>query len=92
MKDCENCNNHKICELETKDKIINCPFVHPIQPKEYSKGYSDGYAKAIDEFADKLINQSIYADIGKGVTTRMEWVSTISEIKELAEQMKEGVE
>lgn len=46
-------------------------------------------AKAIDEFASELENHSIYADIGKGDEVKMEWVSPVTRIKEVAEQMKE---
>lgn len=52
--------------------------------------FSDGYNRAIDEFADELINHSLYADIGKGNETKMEWVSPVTRIKEVAEQMKGG--
>ena len=44
--------------------------------------------KAIDEFASELENHSIYADIGKGYEVKMEWVSPVTRIKEVAEQMK----
>lgn len=46
--------------------------------------------KAIDEFASELENHSIYADIGKGDEVKMEWVSPVTRIKEVAEQMKAG--
>ena len=45
---------------------------------------------AIDEFASELENHSIYADIGKGDEVKMEWVSPVTRIKEVAEQMKGG--
>ena len=48
--------------------------------------------KAIDEFASELENHSIYADIGKGDEVKMEWVSPVTRIKEVAEQMKGGAE
>lgn len=44
--------------------------------------------KAIDEFASELENHSIYADTGKGDEVKMEWVSPVTRIKEVAEQMK----
>ena len=46
--------------------------------------------KAIDEFASELENHSIYADTGKGDEVKMEWVSPVTRIKEIAEQMKGG--
>lgn len=44
--------------------------------------------KTIDEFASELENHSIYADIGKGTEVKMEWVSPVTRIKEIAEKMK----
>ena len=46
--------------------------------------------KAIDDFASELENHSIYADIGKGDEVKMEWVSPVTRIKEVAEQLKAG--
>ena len=46
--------------------------------------------KAIDEFASELINHAISADIGKGNDVKMAWVSPVTRIKEIAEQMKGG--
>lgn len=48
--------------------------------------------KAIDEFASELENHSIYADTGKGYEVKMEWVSPVTRIKEVAEQMKGAVQ
>ena len=53
--------------------------------------YSKGYNRAIDEFASELENHSICADTGKGYEVKMEWVSPVTRIKEIAEQMKAGV-
>ncbi len=57
---------------------------------QYEKGYKDGYADAIDEFTNELENHSIYADVGKGQEVKMEWVSPVTRVKEIAEQMKGG--
>lgn len=46
--------------------------------------------KAIDEFASELINHAISADIGKGNEVKMAWVSPVTRIKQIAEQMKGG--
>ena len=50
------------------------------------------YNKAIDDFASELENHSIYADIGKRDEVKMEWVSPVTIIDEIAEQLKEGEE
>ena len=60
--------------------------------KAYDEGFADGYKQAVDEFASELENHSIYADIGKGAEVKMEWVSPVTRIKEIAEQMKGGAE
>ena len=48
------------------------------------------YNKAIDDFASKLENHSIYADIGKRDEVKMEWVSPVARIEEIAKQLKVG--
>lgn len=60
--------------------------------KAYDEGFADGYKQAVDEFASELENHSINADIGKGDEVKMEWVSPVTRIKEVAEQMKGGAE
>lgn len=62
-----------------------------IKAMQYDRNqYEKGYKDAIDEFASELENHSIYADIGKGSEVKMEWVSPVTRIKEIAEQMKGG--
>ena len=56
----------------------------------YKHGYSDGYNKAIDDFASELENHSIYADIGKGNTVKIEFVAPITRIRDVAQQLKAG--
>lgn len=50
------------------------------------------YNKAIDDIASELENHSIYADIGIRDEVKMEWVSPVTRIKEIAEQLKAGGE
>ena len=56
----------------------------------YNHGFVDGYNKAIDDFSSELENHSIYADIGKGDEVKMEWVSPVTRIEEIAQHLKAG--
>lgn len=55
-----------------------------------SKHDKEIYNKAIDDFASELENHSIYADIGKGNTVKIEFVAPITRIMDVAQQLKAG--
>lgn len=78
--------------LKEKDEDLRLKYCYEDLSEADNLGYMRGYNKAIDEFADELINHSIYADIGKGNEVKMEWASPVTRIKEVAEQMKGGAE
>ena len=54
----------------------------------FKQGEKYGYNKAIDDLASELENHSVMGDIGKGNETLFEFVSPISRITKVAEQMK----
>ena len=89
-KTCENCEyEHEDMEGAHCRHCIHNAEEH-FEPKiNHEKEIRN---KAIDEFASELENHSIYADIGKGEEVKMEWVSPVTRIKEIAEQMKGGAE
>lgn len=63
--------------------------------EQYSKGYSDGYANAIDEFSERLkkhLNQFDFWKYGITDGTNCEMRNYDYMIDEIAEQMKGGVE
>lgn len=76
MRDCNKCIHH----ISGSCSAWECDM-------QTLEDYRD---KAIDEFASELENHSIYADIGKGDEVKKEWVSPVTRIKEVAEQMKAG--
>lgn len=50
---------------------------------QYEKGYSDGYAKAIDEFAEAIRNDSNYI-----FDNNFGYVIPINDIDEIAEELR----
>jgi hypothetical protein len=53
--------------------------------EQYSKGYSDGYAKAIDEFVKAVESEVIPGDFEK---MELYTFLSVSNIKKIAEQLK----
>lgn len=79
----------KACKENGFEELV--PVVKSLEGKFYYDRFEkDIRNEVIDEFADELINHSIYADIGKRNETKMEWVSPVTRIKEVAEQLKRG--
>lgn len=56
--------------------------------QQYEKGYSDGYAKGIDKFAERLKaeHEGLITNLGKP------YAITFEKIDEIAEEMKVGAE
>ena len=59
---------------------------------QYEKGYKDGYEKAIDEFAEKLVTDiESFEGIVNGIRANLLTLDYFSEfVFEIAEQMKAG--
>lgn len=99
MKECESCRNNSRCKLKIQNSTGYCPFVYPTHIEEYKKGYADGYAKALDEFAE-AIKESQQAYIWCCTDSPAEmcdgnceicWIKFRKDIDEIAEQLKGGV-
>ena len=57
--------------------------------KQYEKGHTDGYNKAIDDFVKAIVDRGLSANDDKYCITRYD--NYLKVIKEIAEQLKEGV-
>ena len=57
--------------------------------KQYEKGHTDGYNKAIDDFVKEIVDRGLSANDDKYCITRYD--NYLKVIKEIAEQLKEGV-
>ena len=58
--------------------------------KQYEKGHTDGYNKAIDDFVKAIVDRGLSADDDKYCITRYD--NYLKVIKEIAEQLKAGGE
>ena len=88
---CEKCakEHEQIAEwLEELKEASHC--MEENRKAGYNHGFVYGYNKAIDDFSSELENHSIYADIGKGDEVKMEWVSPVTRIEEIAQHLKAG--
>ena len=56
--------------------------------KQYEKGHTDGYNKAIDDFVKEIVDRGLSANDDKYCITRYD--NYLKVIKEISEQLKEG--
>ena len=70
-----------------KENSISKEAFEKMKSKAYKKGHRQGYNKAIDDFADKIID---LCDDGEFMNRFNEFPATT--ILEIAEQLREGVE
>ena len=56
--------------------------------KQYEKGHTDGYNKAIDDFVKAIVDRGLSSNDDKYCITRYD--NYLKVIKEIAEQLKEG--
>ena len=58
--------------------------------KQYEKGHTDGYSKAIDDFVKAIVDRGLSANDDKYCIILYD--NYLKVIKEIAEQLKEGVD